>query len=118
MANGKLFETDRPLEKWVFLDPETGIYLAGFGTAESAVEYGSRNGYDVSQPYPQVRMAEIDAAQPAEEYDIVRELAEGGPKIPKPNSPIPDLRAMKKPATTAKPTGGFVRRGFGSLPKG
>lgn len=100
MAAGKLYETNDWCLKWVFVHPQSFLYLAGFGSREAADIYGKANGYDISEPI-KVSMAEIESHQPP----VFSGLAA--------SAPVPKLAPVERPAQAAvsRPTGAGVRRG-------
>jgi hypothetical protein len=90
MPTGKLFTTDDFQLKYVFLEPESGLYLAGFTTLDRAEAYAGINGYETADP-EKVKMSEIDAFQP-----------QPSRLQPSPNSPIPTLPQASAAAPAAK----------------
>lgn len=62
----QLFQTDEAALRFVFLDKDTGLYLAGFALIERAAAYGKMVGYVETAEPEKISMREIADMQPIE----------------------------------------------------
>lgn len=83
---GKLFQTDDFCLRWVFLNPDTFLYLSGFGDRETAEDFGYYYGYDLAEP-TKMSMAEINSRQPSAFSNLIP--MQPVPQIPRQVSTAP-----------------------------
>lgn len=64
--SARLYQTDEAALRYVFLDSDTGLYLAGFAHLDRATSYGTMVGYEIAAEPEKISMREITGMQPVE----------------------------------------------------
>lgn len=99
MLQGKLFETNDYCLRWVFLNPQDSVYLAGFGERSAAEEYGRLSGYEISSPL-KVSMAQIEERQPSVGFSstpVPQIRPPVAAPVPSPARTAPAIPALRRP---------------------
>lgn len=97
MASGRLYQTDNATLQWVFLNPDTGLYLAGFGDRSNAEKYGGIMGYAVDNPET-LTMAELNEMQPIGHRPTVNSPIPTPLTVVASNPDVPRAEASGRPA--------------------